>query len=165
MKLNQEILKSFAKKTNTIYNIEQIDEAFDWKKAIATGSLLLASLIGMQARPLIDAIGQVESNGRIQAVGDNGLAKGIFQIQPIVIKDVNRIYGTHYTHDDAFDPVKAKDIFDKYTSHWAKYYHKKTGKPITDEVIARIWNGGPKWFLKAHKTDNYWNKVKKELAK
>lgn len=108
---------------------------------------------------LIPALMKVESNGDVNAVGDNGKAKGILQIWNIVIQDVNRVYKTMFKHDDAFDKSKAIDIATKYLEHYGKTYEKQTGKPATTEVLARIFNGGPTgWKTKA--TDGYWNKVK-----
>jgi hypothetical protein len=138
----------------------------NWKGLFGAAILGLSTLLGSnaEAKSLVDAIIQVESGGKKDAVGDKGKAKGILQIWDVVIQDVNRVYGTNYKHDDAFDPVKSKDIFDKYTTFWAKQYQKKTGKKATDEVIARIWNGGPKGW-KNPNTLGYWNKVKKEMEK
>ncbi len=132
------------------------------KKILLIATILTSAFLS-QAKSLHQAIIHVESSDRVMVVGDNGKAKGLYQIQPIVIKDVNRIYKTNYKHNDAFNPELAQEIFDKYTSYWAKYYQKKTGKAITNEVIARIWNGGPMWFKKPHKTNKYWTKVKKAL--
>ncbi len=111
---------------------------------------------------LIPALIKVESNGDPNAVGDHGRAKGILQIWNKVVQDVNRIYKTKFLHDDAFDKEKAKDIATKYLSYYGKMYESQTGKPASQEVLARIWNGGPQGW-KNQNTTSYWQKVKSFL--
>ena len=75
-------------------------------------------IIENQKVSLIDALIQVESNGNVEAVGDNGKAFGCLQIWNIVIQDVNRIYKTRYKHKDAFNKNKSKQICRLYLTHW-----------------------------------------------
>jgi len=143
------------------------------RSAVVAGALGLSALAGPQASgadiPTIDrtlnAIYDVEVGGvrdKQRAVGDNGNAKGIFQIWPSVIQDVNRVYKTSYTHDDMFDPKKATDVAKKYLTYYGKVYKRNTGKEPTPEIYARMWNGGPKGYKKSA-TDKYWSKVQKNL--
>jgi len=111
------------------------------------------------------AICGIESNHNINAIGDNGRAFGVAQIHEAVIIDVNSIYKTEYNHIDAFDPIKSKEIFIMYVRHWSNHYKNKTGKEIDIEVIVRIWNGGPNWFMKSHLTDRYWNEFQYRFYK
>lgn len=157
----------------------------DFKSAAAAGLLGFSALTGhptgSQAVPppqaitqntqpsvdfsrLIPALEMVESKGKSHPIGsnDNGNAKGILQIWDVVIQDVNRVYKTNYVHDDAFDPVKARDICQKYLTHYGKVYTRKTGSPPTYKALARIWNGGPNGYTKPS-TQKYWNKVQKVL--
>lgn len=106
---------------------------------------------------LINALICVESNGNDYALGDNGNAIGCLQIWECVIDDVNRIYKTHYTHKDAYNRTKSIAICKAYLRHYAP-------ANASDEVFARIWNGGPKGHKK-QSTLKYWNKVKKALKK
>lgn len=150
-------------------------------KSIAIGALGLSTLLSplskevsakeipMEQREIslndfIQALIKVESGGNDKAVGDNGKAKGCLQIWDVVIQDVNRVYGTTYKHDDAFVREKAIDIATKYLNHWGKYYKKMTGKPLTYEVLARIWNGGGPSGWKKDSTISYWTKVKNVLG-
>ncbi len=108
---------------------------------------------------LWEAVCRVESNGNPLAVGDRGAdgvyrAAGIAQIWAITVRDVNRIAGTNYTLNDRFDPVKSRQMFHLYVNHY--------GKGKSDEVKARIWNGGPTGNKK-RATIAYWNKIKKHL--
>jgi hypothetical protein len=107
---------------------------------------------------LFVAIVSVESSGGKHLIGDQGRSVGPAQIQEIVVRDVNRIAGTHYTASDRFDFAKSREMFRIYTDH----YGKKYGVPVTDEVRARIWNGGPNGPNKAS-TEKYWAKVKSRL--
>ena len=103
----------------------------------------------------------VESENNPDAVGDyvNGVPQsyGILQIKEIVIKDVNRKYGTSYTHQDAFDVSCAEEIFDLYIKMWTAKLRKREGRPATTEDIVRIWNGGPRGYRK-HSTLKHYNK-------
>jgi len=101
------------------------------------------------------AICQVESGGDPLAHNRVEDARGIAQIRLIMVQDVNRILGmSKYTHDDAYDPIKARAMFDVYNAH----YHPL----VLPERIARCWNGGPKGHTK-EATIGYWAKVKAAL--
>lgn len=106
---------------------------------------------------LINAIIDVESNGRDNALGDRGLsnkAYGCMQIRKPVLTDVNDMFKTNYTEVDCLDRAKSKEIFHKYMQRY---------KPKSDEECARMWNGGPGGMAKTS-TKNYWDKVKARLA-
>ena len=103
---------------------------------------------------LLRAIERVESGGRSDAVGDHGLAVGILQIHPILVEDVNRISGRHFTLDDRLSPERSEQMF------WIWAGSRCRG--ATDEQIARRWNGGPRGDTK-QSTKKYWEKVKNEL--
>ena len=104
---------------------------------------------------LFAAIVAVESGGNDLAVGDGGKAVGPAQIWAITVKDVNRIAGTNYTLADRTCRKKSMEMFVIYTDHYGKRY----GWPVSDEVRARIWNGGPSGPSKPQ-TATYWKKVK-----
>jgi len=110
----------------------------------------------------LKAIETVESHGNAKAIGDNGKAYGVYQIHKSYVEDVNRISGKNFTHEDAFDKDKAKEMVEIYLTNYGKSYEKKTGKKATNEVLARIHNGGPNGYKK-DATKKYWNKVQKEL--
>lgn len=111
---------------------------------------------------LIPALIHVESSGDWKAIGDKGRAYGGLQLWAIYIKDVNRIVGTDYIHDDAFNEEKAKEIVRIYLIHYGKRYERLTGKIATYEILSRIHNGGPNGWKK-ESTIKYWNKVKNEM--
>lgn len=111
---------------------------------------------------LLDAIQTVESNGNENAIGDNGKAVGAFQIHKIYVDDVNSFSSEKFTYEDRNDKEKSQKIVKLYLEHYGKNYEKKTGKKATNEVLARIHNGGPKGYNK-EATKNYWKKVKNNL--
>jgi len=111
---------------------------------------------------LIPALIQVESNGDSKAIGDKGKALGQLQIWSVVVQDANRIGKRSYVHTDAYDTAKAVDICTIYLTYYGKRYTKATGKACTLEVLARMWNGGPKGYTKSS-TNKYWYKVKAML--
>jgi hypothetical protein len=108
---------------------------------------------------LWEAVCRVESGGNPLAVGDGGRAAGIAQIWAITVRDVNRFAGTKFTLNDRFDPEKSRQMFRLYTEHY--------GKGQSDEVKARIWNGGPNAMKatgqKQINLNRYWAKIKKHL--
>lgn len=108
---------------------------------------------------LIFALIHVESQGEPRAVGDGGAALGLLQIRREVVEDVNRIYGTEYRHEDAFEPGKAVEIAVLYLRYWGN-----RGGPATPEKLARIWNGGPRGAEK-DATLAYWRKVREALGR
>lgn len=114
---------------------------------------------------LILAIAKVESNNNSFAIGDNGKAVGKFQIWIDVVKDINRIDGQiSFTYKDRFCPIKSRAILVRYLWYYGTRYQKITGKVPDDEVLARIWNGGPNGY-KRSTTLPYWNKVKTVMSK
>jgi hypothetical protein len=122
--------------------------------------ILCLAVSALPARAgLWEAVCRVESNGNPLAVGDGGRAAGIAQIWAITVRDVNRFAGTQFTLNDRFDAEKSRQMFRLYTEHYAK------GK--SDEVKAKIWNGGPNAMKatgqKKLNLDRYWSKIKKHL--
>ena len=91
-------------------------------------------------------------------------AVGIVQIRRIVVDDLNRIHGRKvYSYRDRWSVEKSKRMFIEWLSYYAAYYEKTTGRKVTLEVLARMWNGGPNgWKKKA--TEKYWKEVKAILA-
>lgn len=132
-------------------------------KQLAT---LTLCIVGMcLTADIYNAIAEVESGTDDRAYNRNERAAGRYQIRPIYLRDVNRIAGTNYTLDDRYDAQKALEIVQIYTDHYAEIYKRRTGKPITDEVIARIHNGGGYKGALKECTEKYWKKVKAVLDK
>jgi len=129
--------------------------------------LLCLSALAFAKQPqrdmeLLAAIIQVESGGDPKAKGLAGEI-GILQIQPILVKDVNRIIGQNkYTLADRYSPEKSIEMFWIYTDH----YLKAKKLPKTTENIASLWNAGPKGpqILPRHKgVQRYVAKIKRAL--
>jgi hypothetical protein len=123
--------------------------------------VVFCSLRTFAAEPkLVSALIQVESSGRDNVVGDAGQAFGPLQIHREMVDDINRLYGTSYTHRDMFNRAKAVDVCHKYLDFYGS--EKRLGRPPTSQDHARIWNGGPAgWKRKA--TQGYWAKVRRHL--
>jgi hypothetical protein len=56
--------------------------------------------------------------GRNPLARSNKNAIGPFQITPIYVKEVNRLYGTKYTFEDAWDIQKAYEMFMLMNRHY-----------------------------------------------
>lgn len=93
----------------------------------------------------------------------NGTAsRNQYQIREICVSDVNRLYGTRYTMNDAYDNKKSREMAILYLTYWGNRYMQTQHKVPTYETYARIWNGGPNGWKKRC-TEKYWNKVKLHL--
>jgi len=129
--------------------------------------MLCLAVSALPARAgLWEAVCAVESGGNALAVGDRGAdgvyrAAGIAQIWAITVRDVNRFAGTRYTLNDRFNVEKSRAIFQLYTEHY--------GKGKSDEVKAKIWNGGPNAMKATGKKlanlNAYYAKIQKHLKK
>jgi hypothetical protein len=102
---------------------------------------------------LLSALIQVESGGNDLARGRHG-ELGALQIKPILVRDVNRIMGTHYAHSQVTNRAVSTFIATAYLAHY--------GKNLSDESLARIWQGGPKGHQKTS-TRAYARRVMREL--
>ena len=79
------------------------------------------------------AIIWTESKGNPDAVGKAG-DSGIMQLRDVYVAEVNRLYGTDYTIEDAFDIVKTLEMFALLQGYYnpekdidkAIYYHNKS---------------------------------------
>ena len=88
---------------------------------------------------LLSALIQIESHGNDQAKGRHG-ELGALQIKPIMVRDVNRIMGTHYAHTQVTNRATSIFIANAYLAHY--------GRNLSDESLARIWQGGPKALMR-----------------
>ena len=84
---------------------------------------------------LLSALIQIESAGNDLARGKHG-ELGALQIKPIMVRDVNRLMGTHYAHTQVTNRTISLFIANAYLSHY--------GRNLSDESLARLWQGGPK---------------------
>ena len=120
----------------------------------------------MVSEKLLDAIAMQESRNNPNAKGDkrNGkyMAIGAYQLWDIYVNDVNRFAKTRYTSDDRKNPEISREIVRKYLTYYGKRYERLTGKKATNEILARIHNGGPNGFKKPA-TDKYWGEIQHYL--
>ena len=100
---------------------------------------------------VVGAMEEVESGGDPLAYNPKEEARGILQIRPIMVREINRICGTSYTNKDCFDPIIATIMFIRM--------QYATNRKLNPEKAARLWNGGYKWKSK-ESTLQYWNAVK-----
>jgi len=103
---------------------------------------------------LLSALIQIESAGNDLARGKHG-ELGALQIKPILVRDVNRIMGTHYAHAQVTNRAVATFIANAYLSHY--------GKHLSDESLARIWQGGPR-AIKRSSSRAYGRRVMRKLS-
>ena len=104
---------------------------------------------------LLSALIQIESHGNDHARGRHG-ELGALQIRPIMVRDVNRLMGTHYVHAQVTNRTISIFIANAYFAHY--------GRNLSDESLARLWQGGPKG-LKKNSTRAYARRVMRELER
>jgi len=142
---------------------------FDVRSLIA--AVLLSSF---QAKPvyaqftqkqerLLNAIIQVESNGRDDAVGDNGNAIGCLQIWKVYWIDATEFSGIGGEYQDCFKREYAKGIFDAYMKRYAREAWTDPAL-FNPEKVARIHNGGPRGHEKKA-TQDCWRRVNAILSR
>ena len=109
---------------------------------------------------LLAALIVVESNGNDLARGRHG-ELGALQVRPCVVRDVNRIAGTHYRWAEMTNRWAALGVFRIYTGHYCTEARLK--RPVTDQDRARTWHGGPDGW-KRRKTVAYWKRVRARMS-
>ena len=102
---------------------------------------------------LLSALIQIESGGNDHARGKHG-ELGALQIKSIMVRDINRIMGTSYAHQQVTNRAISIFIAESYFAHY--------GQHLSDESLARLWQGGPK-ALKRSSTRAYARRVMREL--
>lgn len=91
---------------------------------------------------LIERIAVVESRHKQFAVGDHGKAYGLVQAHSIMVREANRISGKRYTHEQMFDPRKAREVVTIVIDYYDRFIQSEVGRPATAKELAFIWNGG-----------------------
>jgi hypothetical protein len=127
-------------------------------KYVLLAICLLPTLLGAQIlqekNKIFWAVYGVETRygqDTIPHLKSDSVSIGLMQITPILINDLNAIYGTHFILSDRHIYSKCVTMFFLYQNHY---------NPTWDfEKAARIWNGGPGGMNKKS-TIVYWNKVK-----
>lgn len=107
---------------------------------------------------VIDAIIQVESEGKANAVNKNGSCVGLLQITSICVKECNDILKARkskkrYTLNDRYNEKKSKEMF--------TLIQEKYNPSNNVETAIRLWNGGIGGLKNKKRTDSYYKKVMK----
>ncbi len=109
-------------------------------------------------RGIVKNLKELETNNNPKAIGDKGRAYGVLQIHKICVKDVNKVYGTSFSHKDAFIPHKAENIALLYLKQGVRLFKRKYNKLPTDEEIIRMYNGSIYNGYKKRATKRYYKK-------
>jgi hypothetical protein len=117
---------------------------------------------------LLPKLRMVESSGDPNSINPKENALGHLQIRPAVIVDVNQLLQQRgsqlrYTHQDAYDPKKAVEIFKLFHERYTT--EKRLGRPPTNEDAARIWNGGPMGYKTSGLRPDKLQRLKKYVEK
>jgi len=79
------------------------------------------------------AVIRYESNYNPLAVNPVSKARGLLQITPVMVREVNKYSDTRYTWNDAFDPVKSIEM-------WNIIMQAKNPEGYWDKMC-RLWFG------------------------
>lgn len=110
-------------------------------------------------RPLLDALVQVESSGRDDAVGDAGNALGSCQIWRAYWSDaVEHAPAIGGAYEDVRSRVYAERIV---VAYWMRYASAAV-RDADLERLARVHNGGPRGHRK-QATVGYWQRVQRAI--
>lgn len=111
-------------------------------------------------RPFLDALAEVESNHKDNAVGDDGKAIGRYQVWKVYWSDAIE-YAPQIRGE--YSDCKNKKYAERIVVAYLLRYAKDAVKVRDYQTLARIHNGGPKGATK-RATLKYWQKVEKALA-
>ena len=143
-----------------VYPIETLRPSYSPGEASITPGARLANALDFMTSQLLAALIAVESGGDDLARGRHG-ELGALQVRPCVVKDVNRIAGTHYRWAEMTNRWAAMGVFKIYTGHYCA--KAKLGRPVTDQDRARTWHGGPNGW-KRRQTLVYWKRVRARMG-
>lgn len=103
----------------------------------------------------------IESGGDDRKRGLQGEI-GCLQIKTIVVDDINQniLHRNHFTYADRYDRAKSVEMCQIYLA----FYGAKVTGTLTEQQLARIWNGGPEGYRKPD-TFPYWEKYRVEKRK
>lgn len=113
------------------------------------------------SKTVIARLINVESSNNDRALGDkkDGVyrAYGCLQLWSCYVEEVNRIFGTSYAHDDAFNRDKAIEMAELLIGRRAYCYQEK-GYVVNEELLVRLHRLPYSPFSKSN--DAYWLKYK-----
>jgi hypothetical protein len=137
------------------------------KKLITITVLLLAAFT--QAKPdlnhIVKVLRQIESHNEPSAIGDNGKAFGVLQIHKIYVQEVNNRFGTTYTHKEMFQENCAEEVFFLYMEFAIERFERKYKRPVAEQDVVRMHNGGAFQGHRIESTKKYYNKYLKMSKK
>ncbi len=109
---------------------------------------------------ILPAVEQVESSGRQELIGDNGLAYGPLQVRHEPCEDLRDRFGIEVNPADCNGNYELSEyVVRLYLGYWGIQHELRTGKVATAKDLCRTWNGGPDQGP-YKKTDAYWARCK-----
>lgn len=94
----------------------------------------------------------IESSNNPKAFNKKENAAGIIQIRPIMLKEINSLFGYEkYSLEDRWDVDKSFEMF--------KLFQVTFNPSLSFEIGSRMWNGGRQGHTK-ESTLIYWHKIK-----
>lgn len=106
----------------------------------ATG---MASVESIVTDSFLRRLATAESGCDDSAVNEGEDAHGRYQIRAAYLADANAYLGTSYTLEEMHEPAKAAEVVRGYLLRYGTRHEEGTGRPVTEEDLARIHNGGP----------------------
>lgn len=125
-----------------------------------------ASISVPSLEKLVDAIAAVESGNNPTAIGDQGRARGAWQLHEGAVNHVNQLFHTSYVWpQDALNPTTARQIVKLYLIILGYTYPENVYTKqyfLNIEKCVRKYNGGYKHWNSAA-ASRYWQKIQRAL--
>lgn len=112
------------------------------KKYLFVVLLSLSFSVRANYYKVLEVLKYVESYNDTLAIGDSGRSWGILQIQRATVADVNRYFGTCYTHYDMFDAQCAMEVANLYLKMGVDRYVLRYGHYPSEKRIVQMHNFG-----------------------
>jgi len=91
----------------------------------------------------IQILTTLESNGRPNAIGDNGRAVGALQIHPIMVRECNRIVGKEFFRcSDRYNKPKSELMAGVFLRYQIKRFRLINKRNPTLKEVCCSWNSG-----------------------
>lgn len=114
-------------------------------------------LRGPAEKNYLATVAQLESGGNPRAAAETSTARGLYQFLEGTVGDINKRYGTSYTLEDRFNPKKATEMMQLFTSGNKQRLTKLLGRaPSNEELYMAHMLGadGANKFLRADRSAN-----------
>ena len=113
------------------------------KKQLLILLLSAGSCLAQVTDSFLDRVSFIESSNNPKAIGDAGLARGMFQFHRAAWSDAQKIsplVGDYET--GSMNPERSRLAARAYLTHLAARFEKRTGRKPSQQELYAVWNCG-----------------------